>query len=91
MREQRVVKREEKMGKGWSQMVGITAFWQKGAPFRRRQSSTRLGQDAQEEPAVQPGLGDAARPLLAAVRPLPVVPPGLAFSGCPARGAGELR
>lgn len=57
-----------KWGSGWSQLVGITALRQKGAPFRPEQPSTGLGRDAQAEPALGPDLRGAGRPLLAAGR-----------------------
>ena len=57
-----------KWGRGWSQLVGITALQQEGAPFRPGQPSTGLGRDAQAKPALGPGLRGAGRPLLAAGR-----------------------
>lgn len=82
-------KREDgKGGVGW-QLVGITAFRQKGAPFWPRQSSTGLGRMPRQRrpPAQHQGAG---RPLLAAARPLCAVPRVFLTSDCSARGDGEV-
>lgn len=53
--------------------MGITALWQKGAPFRPKQPPTGLRAGSPAKPALQPRLRGAGRPLLVAVQPLPKV------------------